>query len=383
MNINDPVQQLSALTEREREVLRLVCDGLPYKSIGEELFIAEATVKSHMGNIYVKLGLDSLLKSQRKLILYQVYCPVLQETTFTPKPDEPDGPEPEAVPKEIIVMVEEDDVAIMPYPQKPLQPIDVVESPPPYYAPPRRRFGGFMLGLIIGIGVFAVILYALWQAGIIGGGGSLPEISDAPPVEVVVDTPLEPEPEKPTQTQTNEEVVIVATPTSPPPTQTLPPSTQTSPPTEIPTSTPVPNTQAGTVLELGQSWRQDGMLLRLSEIYLKTSGTGCSIGLGWDIENRTSSTVIVSAYSSQFELVDNRDERWKISGVQLISRCPKFEDTISDDIEPGGKFPSRGFHTLWVGFDGPLTDIAVDYLIVTVTGLSNFNGAQWKIPINN
>jgi DNA-binding CsgD family transcriptional regulator len=47
------------LTDREREVLRLVADGATNAAIGERLFIAPRTVKSHLESIYNKLGVDS------------------------------------------------------------------------------------------------------------------------------------------------------------------------------------------------------------------------------------------------------------------------------------------------------------------------------------
>lgn len=44
------------LTEREREVLRLLAGGLSNRVIGERLFISETTAKFHVGNILRKLG---------------------------------------------------------------------------------------------------------------------------------------------------------------------------------------------------------------------------------------------------------------------------------------------------------------------------------------
>jgi DNA-binding NarL/FixJ family response regulator len=48
-----------ALTPREREVLRLVADGLPNKAIARELGISEHTAKFHVGSLLAKLGAAS------------------------------------------------------------------------------------------------------------------------------------------------------------------------------------------------------------------------------------------------------------------------------------------------------------------------------------
>jgi len=48
---------LDDLTEREREILRLLAKGESNREIGEALFITEGTVKNHVSNILSKLGL--------------------------------------------------------------------------------------------------------------------------------------------------------------------------------------------------------------------------------------------------------------------------------------------------------------------------------------
>ena len=46
------------LTAREREVLRLVAEGLSATEVGNRLYIEQSTVKSHLKNIYDKLGVS-------------------------------------------------------------------------------------------------------------------------------------------------------------------------------------------------------------------------------------------------------------------------------------------------------------------------------------
>ncbi|WP_230487370.1 LuxR C-terminal-related transcriptional regulator [Nocardioides anomalus] len=52
-------EDLDRLTEREREVMRLIARGYAYKEVAKELFISIKTVETHMSSVLRKLQLSS------------------------------------------------------------------------------------------------------------------------------------------------------------------------------------------------------------------------------------------------------------------------------------------------------------------------------------
>jgi DNA-binding NarL/FixJ family response regulator len=60
-----PGDELGVLTQREREVLAAVAEGLTNKEIGERLFISERTVGVHVGHIFDKLQVRTRVQASR------------------------------------------------------------------------------------------------------------------------------------------------------------------------------------------------------------------------------------------------------------------------------------------------------------------------------
>ncbi|GGB28746.1 DNA-binding response regulator [Flexivirga endophytica] len=53
---------IAALTDRERDVVRLVGEGLSNQQIGAALYVGEATVKSHLSSAQRKLGVEGRVR---------------------------------------------------------------------------------------------------------------------------------------------------------------------------------------------------------------------------------------------------------------------------------------------------------------------------------
>lgn len=59
---------LDQLTEREKDVLKLMSTGLPNKEIAEKLFVSPGTIKTHTLNIYIKMDVSNRTSAILKAI---------------------------------------------------------------------------------------------------------------------------------------------------------------------------------------------------------------------------------------------------------------------------------------------------------------------------
>ena len=60
----DPLAELS---DRQREVLGLIAEGLSNKAVAARLFVTERTVESHVTQIMLQLGIDEDPGSRRRV----------------------------------------------------------------------------------------------------------------------------------------------------------------------------------------------------------------------------------------------------------------------------------------------------------------------------
>ncbi|MFS4471549.1 response regulator [Chryseobacterium sp. T20] len=60
------IKGFDELTEREKEILELLSQGLLYKEIADQKFISIDTVKKHVGNIYRKLHVNNKVEAINK-----------------------------------------------------------------------------------------------------------------------------------------------------------------------------------------------------------------------------------------------------------------------------------------------------------------------------
>ena len=333
MDANEPVAQLGKLTERQIEILRLVCQGLDYRTIAGRLYVAESTVKAHMANIYVRLELDQLSRTPRRKRLFEVYCPALRgwegsaggqgedgDSRSQSKQDEDSEPDLESVPGSVLDMVEDDERALVV--REPRPPI-VISHPEP--ARPRQHGRPYLLwlGLVVGAVLTVGILYAAGAFSprdqeVLVVTATLPPQATARNTVAPTSTQAVPTPQKSQATST----VTAATPTfSPAPTFT---------PQPTPTPTPIPVREVALPFEdnfengLKPEWRV------LSGDWRITGGRLTSLPNGrWSY--LLVGDLTWQNYAVEFDFEKGAPLRIAVlTRVQDLDNCVKFELELDD-----------------------------------------------------
>jgi DNA-binding NarL/FixJ family response regulator len=66
---------IGSLTDREREVLALLAEGLSNKAIAARLYLSVRTVEGHLANLYSRLGIHSRTEAMRFAIQHNLASP--------------------------------------------------------------------------------------------------------------------------------------------------------------------------------------------------------------------------------------------------------------------------------------------------------------------
>lgn len=82
MSSNENVKRSFELTDRELQVLNLICQGMTTKEISTSLFLSEHTVRSHIKSAHKKLNTYSMIN------LYRVCIESKIVTIATPNPSD-------------------------------------------------------------------------------------------------------------------------------------------------------------------------------------------------------------------------------------------------------------------------------------------------------
>ena len=163
----------------------------------------------------------------------------------------------------------------------------------------------------------------------------------------------------------------------------------TTVPTSIPSPTPLLDTQPGTVLEVGQMWRVQGIELRIKGPSVVPEGIAFlseGILVCTELKNSPPSQIVfkLGPYSDHVSAVDNRGMNLEVNtynwrwGDQRTGWAFEEERTII--LEPGETHPVLDDHNCWFVF-ADIGNSQVTDGIVTLKNISRIPQAQWRIKI--
>lgn len=160
-------------------------------------------------------------------------------------------------------------------------------------------------------------------------------------------------------------------------------------PTAIPSPTPLLDTQPGTVLEVGQTWRQGGLELTLVSFQMDVGSSVYNKGLGmhvcFNLTNRRPSDLTLRYSSQNFMAQDNLGRRLKLYGCMYdcgewyeVTGIVHSGETVQLGLLP---FGSWGPNCPYIEVD--TADPAITEVVITISNISSISQARWRIPIEH
>lgn len=164
-------------------------------------------------------------------------------------------------------------------------------------------------------------------------------------------------------------------------------------PSIIPSETPIPDTQQGTILEVGQTWWQDGLAVTLQSAGLSEGSDYYGVSLGietcFTLSNLRPYSFTLDYSTDNFRAQDNYGR-----GIPYLSciydyRCRDWKE-VSRVIQSGetvslgtirSNIMASDYDCNYVEFD--TADPAINSIVVTITNISSIAEAKWLIPVNH
>jgi len=84
LSLDEERPMATDLTERQLEILNLLCLGLPSREIGRRLWIAETTVENHLRGIYRRLGCTTRAEAVSRSFRLGLVDPVVLDAVDQP-----------------------------------------------------------------------------------------------------------------------------------------------------------------------------------------------------------------------------------------------------------------------------------------------------------
>lgn len=412
ITVAEAVRRLATLTERQHAVFALRCQGLPYKEIANRLVVAESDVKTHMGAVYQKLGLDDFSEGRRSKALSETFCPVLNEGDLPPPLPDPDELEP--VPEEVQAMVDVDEAAFTPPPRGAFMAMDPAQSLT-LSRPRRRGWIGWVVFFLV-IGIIIASYYFLWPnlSGMSSEAREVIEEISSAVVEATEETsPTVVEATQESSPAVVEDIVLTLTAAvqqvadlegtgtalaqgnstlevqaaaTEAATSTPPPSATATEPLPTPTITPLPlptDTSPGSVLDLQQIWREEGVELIVLDDHQFDIGAK-QLYLNFKFKNETGKNLLIQYGIDNISAVDDLGNRMPILGI-WINRGSLIRDhynSVEMLLEPRQEIRNTYVNApLRIQLD---TGIMCDISEITIifTNISRIDEAKWRIPVD-